>query len=142
MQTGGFQVPAYFPATVEERDILQRWGAVFDALDTASREPETDRQRLFVDEVRGTIYPVSVSAKLWLRYKEWKQRSEEQQARAAQEVAMKRSERERAAVAEEAERHSRMKERAVSELQVHLSRVDDDVEYRRWLAEHKFDDFR
>jgi uncharacterized protein YifE (UPF0438 family) len=115
-----FPLPIEFSCTAEEYAIYQRWGKVFAALESGAQLPQTKRQELFLEEITGKIYPVSISAILWLRYKAWRAESD---TRGLERLA----DRERAAA----------RPRASSK-----SANGPTDWYAKWLAEHQFDDFR
>lgn len=66
-----FNVDTEFPGSPEEIRILRDWGQTLNDLATGHRPPTTERQKLFLEEVRGHVYAVSVSACVWIKYQSW-----------------------------------------------------------------------
>jgi hypothetical protein len=111
---GSFEVDPAFPASPEEIALLRQWGFVLEALANGVRQPQTDRQRLFVQEVRGEVYALSASAKAWIRYATWRTQTQ--------------AEREAGLAATRAIR--------LSECEANLKAAEAQREWEAWMKEH------
>ena len=54
--------------SVEEVDILQRYGRGFERLSNGDRAPRTEAQKQFVDAARGKRPPETLYERVWTKY--------------------------------------------------------------------------
>ncbi|MDX7991225.1 DUF413 domain-containing protein [Xenorhabdus littoralis] len=54
--------------TIKEAQLLERSGHAFNELDLGKREPQTEKEKLFVAVCRGERAPVTTEEKVWIKY--------------------------------------------------------------------------